>query len=251
MPRPVGGRPRIYNAPPAKAAKPAPAPSVPLSLTEQELLAEAEAFLSTRGPALTGSDSKRAEAAKERLAKDSNLRWDFLRAEGMTERGAPKRGLEIFSNALQRSRWIHTSQKGRGKTINGAEVARDAGMLFAGTQSMLDGPMQRRNNRWNLNYPQPLPISGFRPDRLNDDGDPTLEQTHHLAYYAMVAGIHDHVFGSLMALAGGYLHDVGHPNDQRLSRDGIKLGRRLDDPNFDLNDWIWKTIGDVAIPGRR
>lgn len=218
---------------------------LPPPLTDQQMLAEAEAFLTSQGYTFSGTEAERLSDIRQIFQKNPDLRRDLLKAQGEAERNAGRLGLEIFSNAVQRSRWLNTSAQGEQKRIDGAEVGRDIGLLFAGTDSIWDGPVSAlRNDRWNLNDSKALPPSGFRQDRLNDDGSKSHDQTHHVAYYMMVGATNDSVLGEGVGNLGGTLSDIGHPNDQALAYDGVDLGRRIDDPNLDVHAWIWNTLGD-------
>lgn len=216
----------------------------PAALSEQQMVDEAQQFLESKGHALPSDPVQKTQKIREILQGNYDLRRDFLKAEGESDRADGKLSLEIFSNAAQRSRFLNT--KDGGKKIDGAEVGRDLGLLFAGTDSAKDGlkDYEDRNHRWNLNHPNELPPTGFREDRLNDDGSKSADQTHHLAFYAMVGATNDSVLGELFGKGGGTVSDRGNPNDQQLAYDGVDLGRRLDDPKFDVNAYIWNTVGD-------
>ncbi|MCY1019261.1 hypothetical protein [Pyxidicoccus sp. MSG2] len=59
----------------------------------------------------------------------------------------------------------------------------------------------------------------------------------------MVGATHDSMLGELFGKGGGTVSDRGHPNDQQLAYDGVDLGRRLVDPKFDVNAYLWNTVG--------
>jgi hypothetical protein len=60
----------------------------------------------------------------------------------------------------------------------------------------------------------------------------------------LVGSTNDSFFGGLIGSIGAELSDLGNPNDQRLAHAGIDFGRQLNDPDLNVNEWIWKNIGD-------
>ncbi|WP_375755053.1 hypothetical protein [Corallococcus exercitus] len=222
-------------------------PAAPPPLSDSQIQAEAVAFLDARGHWLTAVTARRVAAVREFFRQHAHLRRDFLRERADEERREGRLALELFSHATQRVRWLLTTGDGPDTRIHGAEAGRDLGLLFAGTDSGLDGLTSERDERWNLNHPHPLPPTGFRVERPGDDGSPAEDQTHHLAFYAMFGATNDTSAGEQLGRLMGTLSDLGPPKDQHLAWDGIDLGRKLGDPRFDVNAWLWKTVGD---PGR-
>ncbi|NOK32694.1 hypothetical protein HMI49_05720 [Corallococcus exercitus] len=220
-----------------------PAPPPPLS--DNAIQAEAVAFLDARGHWLTAVTARRVAAVREFFRQHAHLRRDFLRERADEERREGRLALELFSRAAQRVRWLLTTGDGPTTRIHGAEAGRDLGLLFAGTDSGLDGLASERDQRWNLNHPHPLPPTGFRSSRLHGDGGPEEDQTHHLAFYAMFGASNDSFPEEQLNKLMGTLSDMGPPEDQHLAWDGIDLGRQLGDPRFDVNAWLWKTVGDT------
>jgi hypothetical protein len=236
----------LIKAQAVQATNPAAGKPAPAALSEKQMLAEAESFLAAQGHTLKGTQEEKTAQMRTLLQKDTGLRRDFLHAQGTAERKTGKQGLEIFSNAVQRARWIHQTGSSSNPGINGEEAGSDIGMLFAGTASLSDGPFGRRDHQWNLNHPKALPPSGFRTDRLNDDGASSADQTHHLAYYMMVGATNDSLLGEFAGNLGGTVSDWGNPQDQALAYDGVGMGRQLNDPNIDVNALIWSTVGDAS-----
>ncbi|RKG83878.1 hypothetical protein D7W82_23975 [Corallococcus sp. CA049B] len=218
-----------------------PAPPPPLS--DNDIQVEAVAFMDARGHWLTAVAARRGAAVREFFRQHAHLRRDFLRERAEEERREGRLALELFSRAAQRVRWLLTTGDGPATRIHGAEAGRDLGLLFAGTDSGLDGLTSERDQRWNLNHPHPLPPTGFRASRPDED------QTHHLAFYAMFGASNDSSPEEQLNRLMGALSDMGPPDDQHLAWDGIDLGRMLGDPRFDVNAWLWKTVGDpVQLP---
>lgn len=215
-----------------------PAPPPPLS--DNAIQVEAVAFMDARGHWLTAVAARRVASVREFFRQHAHLRRDFLRERAEEERREGRLALELFSRAAQRVRWLLTTGDGPATRIHGAEAGRDLGLLFAGTDSGLDGLTSERDQRWNLNHPHPLPPTGFRASRPDED------QTHHLAFYAMFGASNDSSPEEQLNKLMGALSDMGPPDDQHLAWDGIDLGRMLGDPRFDVNAWLWKTVGDRA-----
>ncbi|MBN8230742.1 hypothetical protein JYK02_24820 [Corallococcus macrosporus] len=215
-------------------------PAAPPPLSDSEVQAEAVAFLDARGHWLTAVTARRVAAVREFFRQHAHLRRDYLRERAEGERQEGRLALELFSRAVQRVRWLLTTGDGPDTRIHGAEAGRDLGLLFAGTDSGLDGLTSEQDERWNVNHPHPLPPTGFRPHGRDDD------QTRHLAFYAMFGATHVTNPGEQWSKLMGTLSDLGHPQDQHLAWDGIDLGRRLGDPRVDVNAWLWKTLGDPS-----
>ncbi|WP_223639254.1 hypothetical protein [Corallococcus sp. EGB] len=216
----------------------------PPPLSDHVIQVEAIAFLDARGHWLTAATARRVAAVREFFRQHAHLRRDFLRERAAEERLAGRLALELFSRATQRVRWLLTTGEGPTTRIHRAEAGRDLGLLFAGTDSGLDGLTSERDQRWNLNHPRPLPPTGFRVSRLDDNGSAGRDQTHHLAFYAMFGATNDSAPGEQMVKLMAILSDLGPPDDHHLAWDGIDLGRKLGDPRFDVNAWLWKTVGD-------
>ncbi|NOK19068.1 hypothetical protein [Corallococcus carmarthensis] len=221
-----------------------PAPPPPLS--DSQIQAEAVAFLDARGHWLTAVAARRVAAVREFFRQHAHLRRDLLRERAEEERREGRLALELFSRAAQRVRWLLTAGDGPNTRIHGAEAGRDLGLLFAGTDSGLDGLTLEREQRWNLNHPHPLPPTGFRASRPISDREQEEDQTHHLAFYAMFGATNDTSPGEQFGKLMGMLSDLSPPEDQHLAWDGIDLGRKLGDPRFDVNAWLWKTVGDLG-----
>ncbi len=216
----------------------------PPPLSDHELQVEAVAFLDARGHWLTAAATRRVAAVREFFRQHAHLRRDLLRERAEEERRAGRLALELFSRAAQRVRWLLTTGEGPTTRIHGAEAGRDLGLLFAGTDSGLDGLASERDQRWNLNHPHPLPPTGFRASRVHGGASPREDPTHHLAFYAMFGASNESFLEEQLNRLMGTLSDLGPPDDQHLAWDGIDLGRQLGDPRFDVNAWLWKTVGD-------
>lgn len=214
------------------------APPPPLS--DSAIQVEAVAFMDARGHWLTAVATRRVAAVREFFRQHAHLRRDFLRERAEEERREGRLSLELFSRAAQRVRWLLTTGDGSITRIHGAEAGRDLGLLFAGTDSGLEGLTPEPEQRWNLNHPHPLPPTGFRTRRPDED------PTHHLAFYAMFGAANDSSPEAQLNTLMGTLSAMGPPEDQNLAWDGIDLGRQLGDPRFDVNAWLWKTFGDTA-----
>jgi len=252
---------------PAPTPSPSPGPSAkapeaklgsanpgerPAALGDRQILDSAKQYLQSKGRQVPGTDAD----VRKLFREDSDLRRDFLFAKGMEDRGRGATALEMFSNVVQRSRSLLTTGEGDQRQIDGKEVGKDVGLLFAGTDAPGDGipkvGTQNMNHRWNLSRGDPnvegdgLKPTGFKQDRLNDDGGADEDQTHHIAFYTMVGGAWDNWLGEKAAKAAVRVADRGHPNDIRLGDDGIELGRALDDPKLDVNAWIWDRAGDPS-----
>ncbi|RKI51057.1 hypothetical protein D7X55_35015 [Corallococcus sp. AB049A] len=214
-------------------------PDPPPPLSDSAIQVEAVAFMDARGHWLTAVAARRVAAVREFFRQHAHLRRDFLRERAQEERREGRLTLELFSHAAQRVRWLLTTGDGSITRIHGAEAGRDLGLLFAGTDSGLDGLTSEREQRWNLNHPHPLPPTGFRTGHLDED------PTHHLAFYAMFGASNESFPEEQFNKLTGTLSDMGPPEDQRLAWDGMDLGRQLGDPRFDVNTWLWKTFGDA------
>ena len=219
-----------------------PAPFRPDALTESDILASATGF--TKG---TAHDTKRLFA----LDKDKRRAW--LKEMALEDYKAGKSSLEIFSNTVQRSQWAVLP------FYRKADMGSDVGLLFSDYETPLDKSLDvllgTANEKYNVNKASwiqdgketsirngnGLPFTGFSERyRNDDDNDPEGDQTHHLAFFAMVGSTRlPNIVGEFF----GWASDLKSPQDQELAYVGIELGSKFGDPDIDINAWIWDHVG--------
>jgi uncharacterized Zn-binding protein involved in type VI secretion len=242
----------------------------PPALTGADIMDDAEAFLRRKGKDLDYDDAEeREEEIREILQDDRDLRLEMA----LDEHADGALALEIFSNATQRSRWIHKNT-GPLQGIAGAlgaddydkeKIGSDLGSLFAGIRDVPE--FLDADHTYNINVvlgeEGPLPFTGFQ-EKYRDTAAPEWDQTHHLAFFVMLSTYdpwlvdfltgmgtggpsplwNDYTRKKFAEAVGWYIDRDGNVPDQSLAYVGADLGSKLGDGDFNVNRWIWEHIGD-------